>query len=606
MVTEPNNIIADASNSGINSTGKRSVVLSGDIASVSDVDIYQFQIPEGDGIILDIDAHEFGSSLDSILRLFDAQGNELAVNDDNESTNAQNLDSYLTYIPEVAGNYYIGVSGYSNFNYNPLSSSDENISDGNNGTYDLKLELVEIVGDDDTDNTIAEASETGLSSTGERNKILNGAIDPASDVDIFKLQLNAGDGVTIDVDTNEDGSGLDSYLRLLDADGNQLAVNDNTPAAGEDLSSDPYLGFVPQTSGDYFIAVSSSGNFAYDPVAGNNNFSEDQGFSTGTYQLDINILEVIGDDDPDNTITEAIDTQIGSTTQKTAVINESIDVDGDTDLFKLELTAGDIVAFDIDAAVLDSELDSSLRLFNADGQEIAVNDDAEAPLEVRLNRVGADSYILYQANTTGDYYVGVSGYDNSSYDPVNGSNNFNTIDGLNYSIGNYKLNMTVFNEISGTDDADEVTGTPQPDLIDGKGGNDRLLGAGEADYLVGGSGDDFLSGSSGNDVIDGGNGSDVLWGGTDNDTLGGGNGVDSLYGNSGADTFVLGLGADVIFDFQDGTDKILLTNDLDFADLKIEPMTNGVGTSISTVSGAIATLQGIDADLITAADFVIQ
>ena len=78
--------------------------------------------------------------------------------------------------------------------------------------------------------------------------------------------------------------------------------------------------------------------------------------------------------------------------------------------------------------------------------------------------------------------------------------------------------------------------------------------------INGSSGDNALYGEQGNDTINGGRGDDEIYGGEDNDTINGGAGDDWLDGGPGADIFVFesGGGNDVIMDFEDGVDKIVL------------------------------------------------
>ena len=77
----------------------------------------------------------------------------------------------------------------------------------------------------------------------------NPSIAPGLDVDIFELQLNADEFLTVDIDADVIGSSLDSYLRLFDASGNQLAANDD--AGG----SDSALSLVVPTTGTYYIEL---------------------------------------------------------------------------------------------------------------------------------------------------------------------------------------------------------------------------------------------------------------------------------------------------------------------------------------------------------------
>lgn len=99
----------------------------------------------------------------------------------------------------------------------------------------------------------------------------------------------------------------------------------------------------------------------------------------------------------------------------------------DVDLFRLDLPRGGLISVDVDAKNLaaPSTLDSYVRLFNARGEEIANNDQAD----------GFDSALDFFVTTGGAYYVGVSGYPNREYDPeLAGS-------GVTQSRGSYALTL---------------------------------------------------------------------------------------------------------------------------------------------------------------------
>ncbi|MFZ1932417.1 MAG: PPC domain-containing protein [Thermoguttaceae bacterium] len=57
--------------------------------------------------------------------------------------------------------------------------------------------------------------------------IVNGRIDRPGDVDVFRFEGHAGQKIVAQVDARKLGSPLDSILRLTDADGRQLAINDD-------------------------------------------------------------------------------------------------------------------------------------------------------------------------------------------------------------------------------------------------------------------------------------------------------------------------------------------------------------------------------------------
>lgn len=103
-----------------------------------------------------------------------------------------------------------------------------------------------------------------------------------------------------------------------------------------------------------------------------------------------------------------------------------------------------------------------------------------------------------------------------------------------------------------------VTGDDGNDLLIGGDGADLLLGRGGNNILIGGAGADILIGGDGHDDLRGGDGHDLLIGGDGDDRLDGGRGNDVLIGGAGADTFVFNHGNDLIADFEQGIDRIIL------------------------------------------------
>ncbi len=72
-----------------------------------DVEYYAFTVGAGATITLDID----GATFDSVVKLLDAAGTELAANDDNNGDNGgERTDSFLTFTVQTAGTYYVQVS----------------------------------------------------------------------------------------------------------------------------------------------------------------------------------------------------------------------------------------------------------------------------------------------------------------------------------------------------------------------------------------------------------------------------------------------------------------------------------------------------------------
>jgi Ca2+-binding RTX toxin-like protein len=252
--------------------------------------------------------------------------------------------------------------------------------------------------------------------------------------------------------------------------------------------------------------------------------------------------------EPNDTTTTAIDTGLtldrAGTFQTSGTIGDNPNVRDrlDVDLYEVQLRAGDRAIFDIDAEDIGSDLDSVLRLFDASGGELAVNDDAPTSGE----SASRDSSIAFSPTTSGTYYLGVGSFNNFSYNPsVAGSGSSDAQAG---ATGRYDLNINVSSPISreGTPGNDSLVGGDSPDTFFGLAGNDTLRGFAENDTLRGGNGLDQIFGGAGNDFIRGGRGSDSLFGETENDNIAGQDGNDTINGGDGSDTLFGGLGDDDI------------------------------------------------------------
>ena len=165
---------------------------------------------------------------------------------------------------------------------------------------------------------------------------------------------------------------------------------------------------------------------------------------------------------------------------------------------------------------------------------------------------------------------------------------------------------------------DSLVGNKGQDTLDGGAGSDTLIGGNAKDSLVGGSGNDSLAGNIGEDTLDGGDGDDTLIGGDGSDSLIGGSGNDSLSGGRGRDTLDGGAGSDTLFggnakdifvlradsgedtitDFARGNDRLGLADNLQLEQLSF------VGNTIQLETEVLATLVGIDAESLTADDFI--
>ncbi|MGZ4964532.1 MAG: PPC domain-containing protein, partial [Limisphaerales bacterium] len=89
------------------------------------------------------------------------------------------------------------------------------------------------------------------------------------------------------------------------------------------------------------------------------------------------------------------------------IINGKISKPGGADTFSFDAKAGDEVVAEVSARRLGSPLDSTLKITDASGQQIAFNDDTEDKA-AGLNTHHADSYIHTKFPADGTYYVHIT------------------------------------------------------------------------------------------------------------------------------------------------------------------------------------------------------
>ncbi len=91
--------------------------------------------------------------------------------------------------------------------------------------------------------------------------IVNGGIDKPGDTDIFSCAGHAGDEIVAEVMARRLGSPLDSVLKITDAEGKALALNDDHEDVGSGLTThhaDSYLRLKLPADGVYYIHVADT------------------------------------------------------------------------------------------------------------------------------------------------------------------------------------------------------------------------------------------------------------------------------------------------------------------------------------------------------------
>ncbi|WP_228025376.1 PPC domain-containing protein [cf. Phormidesmis sp. LEGE 11477] len=148
------------------------------------------------------------------------------------------------------------------------------------------LDQVSIPEESEDNGTITEANALSLSAD-TPSVSLSGLlgylfVDPTEDVDFYSFNLEAGQSVSLDINSSEwtpvyvginplppaledIPQQVDTELRLFDTNGNELTANSDGAAPGEDFSRDPFIEYTAESTGTYYLGVSMLGNRNYDP-----------------------------------------------------------------------------------------------------------------------------------------------------------------------------------------------------------------------------------------------------------------------------------------------------------------------------------------------------
>jgi Bacterial Ig domain/Bacterial pre-peptidase C-terminal domain/Dockerin type I domain/GEVED domain len=315
--------------------------------------------------------------------------------------------------------------------------------------------------------TNASPTQIGTSATqvftvsaqiGDNNALAN----RTTDVDFYRIRLNAGERIRVDVDTTG-ANRVDTALQIYDANGGLVSLSgtaipsvtfiENQAAPGEPNSVDPYLDFVASTTGVYYIAVSASGNVGFDPNSTNNRLA---GTGTGNYQLQIALTTPAEDASSNDHLADATQTRLGigisplSYTQA-AAIGDNLrlsNLASDVDLYQVKLDIGDRLIVDIDTVFNPnpqlSAVDTVLQLFDSNGRlvNLAGRNQATATFVDNLaapgETLGIDPYLDYTAKAPGVYYVAISGLGNTAYDPQSSATR-----NASAGVGLYSLDIAV-------------------------------------------------------------------------------------------------------------------------------------------------------------------
>ena len=408
--------------------------------------------------------------------------------------------------------------------------------------------------------------------------IFDGRLDSRGDEDWVRIELEAGQKYLIALAGQGDDGSADTVLKVYNASGELLAMNDDVDRAAGALDS--YLRFYPDSSGTYYL---SAGSYSGNPNQEN----------WGDYSLLVLLLGgpefIEGTTGADEmTGTEGDDVFEGSPGADTIRGGAGFDVvdyrlSGAVEVRLYDGTAkggsaqGDVFPSrktvkytDAEGNVREASVPDIEGLLGSTHDDVLVG--AQGP--DRLIGYGGDDELdgregddILGGDPGADVLIGGIGNDTVSYEflvpalsgvtvdlssgeAYGGDAEGDTFPGrqtIEYldEDGNIRqAEVPDIENLRGTELHDQLTGAHGPNRLEGLGGNDYLYGLAGNDVLLGGAGNDVLRSGLGNDELYGGPGEDVLEGGAGNDQLDGGAADDELVGGPGADSLRGGAGID--------------------------------------------------------------
>ncbi len=165
------------------------------LEEMGDRDMFIFEVDELS--IVDIALKSPGADVDTYLRLYDANGNLLAKNDDFGGSYDSNLNLELE-----SGTYAFSAAGY---------------ADGETGNYTATVNVDEVNGDQDDDTIVVDLNGRG-----------KGRVEAAlRDDQVTFLSFEAVNSGRTTVRTVALTDGVDTVMRVLDSNGNVVGDNDD-------------------------------------------------------------------------------------------------------------------------------------------------------------------------------------------------------------------------------------------------------------------------------------------------------------------------------------------------------------------------------------------
>jgi hypothetical protein len=310
-----------------------------------------FQAEEG--ITYVIETTNLGGEIDTIIYLYDEDGEELAQDDDGGE---ETLASGITWSADATGTFYVMIQDYWDDEAGPDMEYQISVTEG------VPFEADDYEPDDNRD----QASEIGVG----RHQIHN--LHVTGDHDW--ISFLATEGTAYVIETFNLGNKIDTIIYLYDPDGQELASDDD----GGDESLASRLVWTADEDGAFYVMVQDLGDAEAGP-------GTEYGISVREEEA---ALLSPDEYEPDDTMSEAQEIEVGE------VQTHSIHVAGDNDWLSFQAVAG--TTYLIETSNLGQEVDTIIFLYDEDGEELAQDDDgAEEPRASRITWVAEEDSALY-------------------------------------------------------------------------------------------------------------------------------------------------------------------------------------------------------------------
>jgi hypothetical protein len=336
-------------------------------------DYDHYSVPALANQLITVDVEVAGSTLNSVVAIYDSSGTLLALNDDkfNNGVYGFSLDSHLRFLAPSNDTYSVVVFGSGAApQANPFNSASGGGA-GSEGAYNLTIltETPIVIASVEEDGSIPQANATGLTSGPGGKVFASGVIGDGlhgsagtgtGDFDYYRVPVLAGQLFTVDLDTASEFVGLDSVVGIFDSAGHLLAVND------DDFETfDSRIALTVPVSDTYFVLIVGYGSEptdAFDPATGTGAGSE------GAYTVTMEVAF------------------------------------GEVDYYSFDLAAGDIIGANVNGTA------SRLELFHPDGTLLmgSSGDPTFAHPESSPLPGGGKAALSYVIDTPGRYALSVS------------------------------------------------------------------------------------------------------------------------------------------------------------------------------------------------------